>query len=188
MHSSMTGHPSRRRTPAAVATVLLLANLAAGCALRGPYVAPDTAPATVAADADTFALQPYDPAWWREFDDPILLQLEEAALAANHDVAAAVARLDQARAFFSEIKRDRYPRVTVGASVDRREHVTQRRGGVHGQRPILATAGGDGQEREQQEQAEPHRAIIVNPGLLHGRCLGAGDRSGSPTGIRAPRG
>ena len=103
------------------ATVFVLANLAAGCALRGPYVAPDTAPATVAADADTFALQPYDPAWWREFDDPILLQLEEAALAANHDVAAAVARLDQARAFFSEIKRDRYPRVTVGASVDRRE-------------------------------------------------------------------
>jgi multidrug efflux system outer membrane protein len=117
----MTGNPRRRRTPAAFATILVLANLAAGCALRGPYVAPDTAPAAVAADAETYALQPYDPAWWREFDDPILLQLEEAALAANHDVAAAVARLDQARAVFSEVKRDRYPRVTVGASIDRRE-------------------------------------------------------------------
>lgn len=117
----MTGKPSRRQAPAAFATILVLANLAAGCALRGPYVAPTTAPASVAADAETYALQPYDPAWWREFDDPVLLHLEEAALAANHDVAAAVARLDQARAFFSEIKRDRYPRVTVGASIDRRE-------------------------------------------------------------------
>ena len=37
---------------------------------------------------------------------------------------AAVARLDQARAVFDEVKRDRYPRVTVGASVDRREQAS----------------------------------------------------------------
>ena len=33
----------------------------------------------------------------------------------------AAARVDQARAFFDDVQRDRFPIVTVGASVDRRE-------------------------------------------------------------------
>ena len=42
---------------------------------------------------------------------------------ANLDVRAAVARLDQARAVFDDTALDRFPTVTVGASVDRREQV-----------------------------------------------------------------
>jgi multidrug efflux system outer membrane protein len=43
------------------------------------------------------------------------------ALQSNLDVRAAVARLDQARSVFDESAFARYPTVTVGASVDRRE-------------------------------------------------------------------
>ena len=95
---------------------------ASACALRGPYEEPKTAPAVLRQqDATYFDTTPYDPAWWSEFDDPVLDALVRSALAANLDVRAAVARLDQARAVFDDVKLDRFPTVTAGASVDRRE-------------------------------------------------------------------
>jgi outer membrane protein, multidrug efflux system len=101
---------------------LLLLSLAAGCALRPPYKAPDVRPVSLRqADQATFASAPYDPAWWKEFDDPVLGDLIGAVLKANLDVRAAIARLDQARAVFDETRRAQYPTVTAGASVDRRE-------------------------------------------------------------------
>jgi hypothetical protein len=42
---------------------------------------------------------------------------------ANHDVRIAVARVDQARAIFDDVARDRYPTVTAGAAVDRRSQM-----------------------------------------------------------------
>jgi multidrug efflux pump len=62
-----------------------------------------------------------DAAWWHQFEDPVLIELENAALESNHDVRIAVARFDQARSVFDDIKRDRFPIVTAGAAVDRRE-------------------------------------------------------------------
>src|SRR6201999_228255 len=62
----------------------------------------------------------FDPRWWAQFEDPVLDELESRALAANHDVRIAIARVDQARAIFDEVKRDRYPAVTAGAVADRR--------------------------------------------------------------------
>ncbi|HTV00892.1 MAG TPA: efflux transporter outer membrane subunit [Luteitalea sp.] len=94
----------------------------AACAERRVYVAPDTAPPTLAqATGEGFSAQPYDARWWTQFDDPVLVQLQDAALAANQDVKAAVARVDQARAVFDDVRRDRYPTVPVNVSVDRRE-------------------------------------------------------------------
>jgi multidrug efflux system outer membrane protein len=102
----------------------LLLPLLAGCSLRGPYKAPEAqARALRNATPGVFATQSYDPRWWKEFDDPVLEQLETSALASNHDVRIAVARVDQARALFDDVKRDRYPTVTTDASVDRREQV-----------------------------------------------------------------
>lgn len=72
-------------------------------------------------DAAAFSDQAYDPRWWRQLDDEVLEQLEDAALEANHDVRSAMARLDQARAVFDEQGRNRYPKATVGASVDVRD-------------------------------------------------------------------
>jgi multidrug efflux system outer membrane protein len=95
---------------------------AAGCALRPPYTEPEVRPIAVQrADPAFFATTTYDPSWWKEFDDPVLADLIAATLNANLDVRAAVARLDQARAVFDNVKRDRYPTVTVGAAVDRRQ-------------------------------------------------------------------
>jgi multidrug efflux system outer membrane protein len=109
----------RARTLAAVALATLTS---VGCAV---HAAPPTAavptPSTVARDADAFSDQDYDPRWWQQLDDPVLLQLEDAALAANRDVRSAVARLDAARALFDEDRRARYPRATVGASLDVRD-------------------------------------------------------------------
>jgi multidrug efflux system outer membrane protein len=104
----------------AIVVVSLLT--AAGCSLRGPYKAPETPPAALRqADPATYSAEAYDPAWWSEFDDPVLEQLVRTSLSANLDVRAAIARLDQARAVFDETKFARYPTVTAGASVDRRE-------------------------------------------------------------------
>ena len=50
-----------------------------------------------------FAHQPYDPRWWRLFEDPVLERLEAAALAGNLDIRQAVARVDQARAIFRDV-------------------------------------------------------------------------------------
>lgn len=65
--------------------------------------------------------QPAEPAdhqtpspWWKVFGDPLLAQLEEEALAANPDVAIAMARLKQARALGSEAESTRFPEISVG--------------------------------------------------------------------------
>jgi multidrug efflux system outer membrane protein len=94
------------------------------CGLRAPYQAPPTRPAEVKnADPALFVAQPYDPRWWRQFDDPILEQLEADALRSNLDVRIAISRVNQARAVFDDVARERYPIVPVGGSLDRREQV-----------------------------------------------------------------
>jgi multidrug efflux system outer membrane protein len=106
------------------ATIIAALSFAAGCGARVPYQAPATPPANVTqVDPALFTDRPYDPRWWTQFDDPILEALEDQALRANLDVRTAVARVSQARAVFDETKRDRYPKVTVGAYVDQREQV-----------------------------------------------------------------
>jgi outer membrane protein, multidrug efflux system len=99
--------------------VVLAWILGAACAVRTtpPTAAPHS---TVLAgwDASAFSDQPYDARWWRQLEDPVLEQLENDALVANHDVRSALARLDQARAVFDEDRRRQYPTVTVGAAVD----------------------------------------------------------------------
>ncbi len=112
------GNPSG--LPAAAALFLVL--VAAACA---PKIAPppETPQATLAnaANATVFASAPYDPRWWSQFEDPVLEELELAALSANLDARVAVARLEQSRAIFDDVQRDRYPTVTVGASAEVRE-------------------------------------------------------------------
>jgi len=59
----------------------------AACAAQKPYRAPETRPAAlVNADPALVAQQPYDARWWRQFEDPILDQLETAALQSNLDL------------------------------------------------------------------------------------------------------
>ena len=102
--------------------VLALAVVLGACAVRRPYEAPQpAAPELRQATGDHVEARPYDARWWHEFDDPVPTALEEAALPANRDLHAAAARVDQARALFDDQRLDRFPRVPVGASVERRE-------------------------------------------------------------------
>lgn len=120
-----TGLLRTRRVPAALligVTAMMTMLAAAGCAARITPPQPAVQSSGLARwDPAAFSDQGYDPRWWRQFDDPVLEQLEDATLAANHDIRSALARLDQARAVFDERRRDRYPTVTVGADVDVRE-------------------------------------------------------------------
>jgi multidrug efflux system outer membrane protein len=117
------GFPRRAALAAArVPVVILMAAVLAGCAVRAPYAAPQTPQASLKqVDADHFSTAPYNVRWWQEFDDPVLDELERAAFESNNDLRVAVARLDQSRAMFDDVDRDRFPIVTVGGSADRRE-------------------------------------------------------------------
>ena len=75
------------------------------------------------ATSPGFVEQPYDARWWLLFQDPVLEQLESSAVAANTDIRIAVARVEQARSIFDEVRRDRYPTTAVTATVDAREEV-----------------------------------------------------------------
>ena len=102
--------------------VALVAVQAAACAARiTPPKASVQASALTRWDAAAFSGDSFDPRWWRQLEDPVLDELENAALAANHDIRSALARLDQSRAVFDEERRRRYPTATANAFVDVRE-------------------------------------------------------------------
>jgi multidrug efflux system outer membrane protein len=54
--------------------------------------------------------------WWTLFNDPVLDRLVDEALAANHDLKAAAARVEQARAQVAITRADQFPSVGVNAS------------------------------------------------------------------------
>jgi multidrug efflux pump len=105
-----------------VAAMVLVALFLGRCTLR-PYHPPQIEPWHAATEPSLFTKQTYDPHWWHHFDDPVLESLENNALQSNHDIRIAVARLDQARAAFSDVALDRYPIVTADAGLDKRKQV-----------------------------------------------------------------
>jgi len=80
------------------------------------FTAPDTATVDVSPHADAS-----DPEFWHSFNDPELSSLVQHALAANNDLRAALAHYDSANALLREAKFDRYPTVTMSASVGRQK-------------------------------------------------------------------
>lgn len=103
----------------AVLAIALSAALAA-CTAVGPDYQPETPayptawstpqPGAAPADAQTLA------AWWRAFNDPLLDQLVQQALAQNQDLEVARLRLVQARADRDQVASRQGPE--VGASAD----------------------------------------------------------------------
>ena len=89
----------------------------------GPdYKRPDSATAGAYRDADPQATQStiaISPDWWRAFKDPALNDLETRALAANQDLRAALARVQQARAAAGVARADYLPSLSVDPSVNR---------------------------------------------------------------------
>lgn len=82
--------------------LLLAAGLSlGGCAVGPDYAAPSIAPAVAYRNAPAATgsrPQPIPSDWWRGFGDPVLDRLEAEALDQNLDIAAAAARVMQARA------------------------------------------------------------------------------------------
>lgn len=98
----------------AMVSALLLAACAVGPDYRRPEVAtPDN---FVGVDATQFSTADVEREFWKGFNDEQLNELIERALAANHDIRIATARLREARALRGEAKLDLAP--TVQASAD----------------------------------------------------------------------
>jgi multidrug efflux system outer membrane protein len=122
---------------AGVSLLPLLGALAA-CSAAGPYEVPATPSAATYKEAQGWAMAtPLDQArrsaWWEEFGDPLLDDLERRAEAASPTVAVAVARYEQARALAQRAGAELLPTVAVGASASRER--------LSGDRPLANGTG-----------------------------------------------
>jgi NodT family efflux transporter outer membrane factor (OMF) lipoprotein len=101
----------------------LPAFLLASVAVTGCTVGPDYHRATIDLAARYHTRVPIAAAsdrWWESFGDPILDRLVVEALAQNLDIAAAAARVDQARAAARGASAALLPQVGIGASAEQR--------------------------------------------------------------------
>lgn len=116
----VTDRLSRIADRAVLARTVVLALLGAmlsACAV-GPEYAPPKLPQPAQfqqRDASIYGAGAPVAEFWKGFDDPLLTKLVEGALATNHDLRAALGRLDQARALARLSRKDLFPTVTAGA-------------------------------------------------------------------------
>ncbi len=109
--------------------LLAAALVVGGCAapdLRQPEVATPDAFKEASAPVPEGSWKPAQPAeaaprgaWWLAFGDASLSALEDEAVVANPDVAAAAARVAQARALLRVAEADRSPQLDLGAGGER---------------------------------------------------------------------
>ncbi len=101
---------------------LLLVLSMAGCEVGPPYKGPPQQNLTRFHNAASVASrQASEPApqletWWTGFDDPVLTRVIERALSENLDLAAALARVDQARAAAREAGAQLLPNLDASGS------------------------------------------------------------------------
>lgn len=105
----MTLHRTPHRTLAALATATLLA----ACATT------DKTPPAIELPAMEAAAVPNIDRWWLQFGDPRLTALIDETLAANLDLAIAVARIEEARAGLTIARSSLYPTIDGYGSADR---------------------------------------------------------------------
>jgi multidrug efflux system outer membrane protein len=106
-----------RRALACAGAGLLLAGCAVGPNYRRPAIdAPAATRGQVeAAEADSLADLP----WWDVFADPVLQALVTEAIHANHDLAAAAARVEQARQLVGVARADLFPQIGYQGAAER---------------------------------------------------------------------
>ena len=93
---------------------LLSLTLLAGCGSVGPDYSAPVLPAAQRATSFGAPIAGLGPGevevqWWQVFDEPALSQLIQQALAANHDIGIAAARLDEAKALLRESRQGFLP-------------------------------------------------------------------------------
>ncbi len=112
------GAPEAMRS-AALSGVLCTALIVAGCSLAPDYTVPVTPTAAQFKEAGKWTkATPEDRlargAWWKVFEDPTLDTLEQRLDASNPDLAVALARYDQARAYVAETQAGFFPDIGAG--------------------------------------------------------------------------
>ena len=101
--------------------LLLISVTLTGCMVGPNYQEPpvDMPNGFANAGSDGFSNAEVETTWWRGFNDEKLNRLVVLAIAGNHDLRIATARLREARALRSEVELDRYPTVTSQGSYSR---------------------------------------------------------------------
>jgi multidrug efflux system outer membrane protein len=122
--------------------LVLSAAALAACAVGPDYRPPATPPAAFLEAAPAGLVEePFELAWWRQFDDPVLDGLIGRALAGDLDLEVAAARLSETRALLGNARRQRWPdggaEIGYAASTaqqpgftDTRQEITSYRGGL----------------------------------------------------------
>jgi len=105
-----------------------------GCTLGPDYQRPEVqVPTVYREEAPWKEAVPADVldkgTWWRIYGDPVLDDLQDRTLAANQDLKAAVARVDQARAAARISETGLYPRLDLDPSVQRGRSAADLSGG-----------------------------------------------------------
>ncbi|HZV24415.1 MAG TPA: efflux transporter outer membrane subunit, partial [Luteimonas sp.] len=103
------------RKPWQLPALATLSLALAACAVGPDFVKPTTAEPAQFARAGAVAATPaapVDTAFWHGFNDPLLSQLVDDALDANHDLRIALARYDGANALLRGAKFDYLPTIT----------------------------------------------------------------------------
>jgi multidrug efflux system outer membrane protein len=99
----------------------LCAVLFSSCAVGPDYHRPEVSTPTAfkrALPAEK-AQAPISRTWWTLFNDPQLTSLAEKTIAANQDIQAGVARVEQARAALGVARGDYYPSINLNPSMRR---------------------------------------------------------------------
>lgn len=102
-----------------LSSLSLLSLLLAGCSMAPDYQAPATGVAPVYATTGAQATPVADLGWRDFFLDESLRSLVAQALAQNHDLIAATANVERARALYRVERADQLPNLAVGASAAR---------------------------------------------------------------------
>jgi NodT family efflux transporter outer membrane factor (OMF) lipoprotein len=113
----------RQRLAGGIAAALIALGSLAGCSQAPDYQSPALS-VTPTAFRDAGPWVPAAPArpgggpgWWYGFGDPLLDQLEARIASDNPTLAAALARHDQAEAYFREARSSLFPTIGLGAEL-----------------------------------------------------------------------
>lgn len=123
---------------------LILAGLLTGCAIGPDYAKPDVAvPETfVHSETNTTSNTAVESAWWKSFNDPLLTQAIEEALATNYDIQSSRASVDALLGQFDQAKSYLYPQINANASLDRKGVDNASNGGYQLREGITSTYAG----------------------------------------------
>ena len=99
--------------------MLLIMITVAGCSVGPEIVTPDVAMASSWIEPVASSSGPPILEWWKTFEDPTLVSYVERAVAENHDIRIAVARVREARALRRSAAGGHYPDVEAGGGAAR---------------------------------------------------------------------